>query len=314
MISYLLAVVLIAAPESAIHETLPQCRPCCCQNQEKSDSLAHQTCDPSGRFVQSFGRSADFPRDERFPGAGQLSDTMLRSRGDELEVVATRSVADALHMLSVIRFRKDIILSNLANIHSHGYKRLDPWTMAREFSQGFFRNTENQFHIAIEGDGFFELLLPNGASAYTRNGAFERDSRGNVVTSQGFLLQPQFIVNPEAINLEINAEGIVTEQLPDGTLQQIGQIQLTKFINPAGLYTSTYSTIHPSVIWRETASSGVPTTGPPGENGTGLLRQGYVELSNVNIINEEAHLEMLRLHDEALRFGLSSVGYNLRKH
>lgn len=227
----------------------------------------------------------------------------------------TRALYTAATGLSIQQFATDVISNNLANVNTTGFKRVrahfqdllyqtielagTPSSVGtqvpsgvqvghgarvtsteRLFSQGSFRQTENQFHLAIEGDGFFPITLPDGSTAYTRDGSFERDSNGQVVTHAGFLLEPGITVDAEAINIEISSEGIVTQQLPDGTLQQIGQIQLTNFVNPAGLQALGTN------VFRETAASGDPITGNPGENGAGLLRQGFIEISNVNVAEE----------------------------
>ncbi|RMH55212.1 MAG: flagellar basal-body rod protein FlgG [Candidatus Hydrogenedentota bacterium] len=227
----------------------------------------------------------------------------------------TRALYTAATGLSAQQFNTDVIANNLANVNTTGFKRVrahfqdllyqtihlagTPSSVGtqvpsgvqvghgakvisteRLFSQGSFRQTENQFHLAIEGAGFFKIILPDGSEAYTRDGSFERDSQGQIVTHSGFLLDPQITIDPEAINIEINQEGVVTEQLPDGTLNQLGQIQLTNFINPSGLQALG------SNIFRETAASGAPLTGNPGQNGTGQLRQGFIEISNVNVAEE----------------------------
>ncbi|MEK8023410.1 MAG: flagellar basal-body rod protein FlgG [Candidatus Hydrogenedentota bacterium] len=227
----------------------------------------------------------------------------------------TRALYTAATGLAAQQFNTDVIANNLANVNTTGFKRArahfqdllyqtvhlagTPSSVGtqvpsgvqvghgtsivsteRIFTQGSFRQTENQFNIAIEGSGFFQIQLPDGSVAYTRDGSFERDSTGQIVTHSGFLLQPAIQVDPTAVNIEINQQGIVTQQLADGTLQGVGTIQLTNFVNPAGLQalgTNTY---------RETAASGPPLTGNPGQNGTGALRQGFIEISNVNVAEE----------------------------
>ncbi len=227
----------------------------------------------------------------------------------------TRALYTAATGLAAQQFHTDVISNNLANVNTTGFKRSrthfqdllyqtlrlagTPSSVGSQvpsgvqvghgtnvvatekiFTQGSFRQTENQFNVAIEGNGFFEIVLPDGSTAYSRDGSFERDSQGQMVTHQGFLIQPPIQIDPQAINLEINAEGIVTQQLPDGTLAQIGQLTLTNFINPAGLQSLGTN------IYRETAASGAPLTGNPGTNGTGRLRQGFIEISNVNVAEE----------------------------
>ena len=227
----------------------------------------------------------------------------------------TRALYTSATGLISIQFYTDVIANNLANVNTTGFKRSrthfedllyqtlhlagTPSSVSTQvpsgvqvghgtnvvstekiFTQGSFRLTENQFNVAIEGGGFFQIQLPDGSMAYSRDGSFERDSNGQIVTHSGFILQPPVTIAPDAVNVEINAEGVVTQQMPDGTLQQAGQIQLTNFINPAGLQSLGSNT------FRETAASGPAITGNPGQNGTGYLRQGYVEISNVNVAEE----------------------------
>lgn len=227
----------------------------------------------------------------------------------------TRALFTAATGLGAMQFFTDVIANNLANVNTTGFKRsrvhfqdllyqtihlagtpssvgtqvpsgvqaghgVNVVSTEKIFTQGSFRQTGNQLNVAIKGDGFFQILLPDGSLAYTRDGSFEVDSNGNIVTHSGFLLEPQITIPPETVNLEINQEGIVTAQLPDGTLNQLGQIQLVNFINPAGLQDLG------SNLFRETAASGAPIVGNPGQNGTGFLEQGFIETSNVNVAEE----------------------------
>lgn len=227
----------------------------------------------------------------------------VAARETEIQRIISQNESNALRALSSIRYQRSLVLHNLSNLNTTGFKRMDPWTEMRDFSQGAFRQTEDQFHLAIEGNGFFEIELLDGTTAYTRDGAFERDLNGRMVTHQGFSLRPSITVDPNAVNIEINQEGIVTQQLSDGTLAQIGQIRISNFVNLGGLQ------LVGSNFWRETASSGNPITGE-----TGLLRQGFLEISNVDMIQEEGNIERLRHHEEAVRFGLEAAGYRLPKH
>lgn len=225
--------------------------------------------------------------------------------------IISTSHSDAIQALNWIEWRRDVVLANLANVGTVGFKRFDPWSFSRVFAQGSFRQTENQFHVAIVGNGFFVLQLPDGTTAYTRYGAFDRDRLGQLVTPAGQLLDPPISVSPEAINIEINPDGIVTEQLSNGTLRQVGQIILANFVNPSGLQ-AILSASSPIIHhFRETAASGAPLTGNPGQHGTGSLLQGFVELSNVSARDEEYSLELLRKYEESILFGLRAAGINL---
>lgn len=156
-------------------------------------------------------------------------------------------------------------------------------TVATEklFKQGNITQTENSLDLAISGKGFFEILLPNGSVAYTRDGGFQVDGDGNVVTATGFLLQPNLTVPDEVTALTVGQDGTVTVQVAGDTAPtEIGEIQLTEFINPAGLQPIGDN------LFMETASSGAPQQGVPGEDSRGQLIQGALESSNVNTVEE----------------------------
>ncbi len=152
---------------------------------------------------------------------------------------------------------------------------------ARVHSQGNLQKTEGSLDLAINGEGFFQVLMPDGTIGYTRDGAFQKDSAGQIVTSNGYPLQPAINVPPDTISITIGNDGLVsiTQKGTTGATQ-IGNIQLSTFVNPAGLESVGGN------IYVETASSGTPTNNTPGTNGAGIVSQGYVETSNVNIVEE----------------------------
>jgi len=154
------------------------------------------------------------------------------------------------------------------------------------FTQGAFSQTDNPLDMVIQGKGFFQVLLPSGSLAYTRAGTFQLDKDGNMVTSQGNPVQPQITIPPDAQQITIAGDGTVTYTLPNQTAaQQAGQIQLAGFQNPAGL-----NGIGDN-LYTATDASGDPTLGMPGgQEGMGALMQGYVEQSNVSIVNEFINL------------------------
>jgi flagellar basal-body rod protein FlgG len=154
------------------------------------------------------------------------------------------------------------------------------------FTQGAFSETDNPLDVVIQGAGFFQILQPNGELAYTRCGQFQLDKNGNIVTSSGYALQPQITIPPEAQQVTIAADGTVSYTLPNQTAaQQAGQIQLTTFQNPAGLNSLG------SGLYTPTDASGDPTLGAPGsQGGQGALLQGYIEQSNVSIVDEFVNL------------------------
>jgi flagellar basal-body rod protein FlgG len=150
------------------------------------------------------------------------------------------------------------------------------------FSQGNFQQTDNPLDLVIQGRGFFQVRRPSGELAYTRSGEFHLDRDGNVVTSDGDPLEPQITIPPEAQSITVAADGTVSYMQPGQNAAQIaGQIQLANFANPAGLNSLGGSLFSP------TDASGEPTVGNPGgQEGLGTLMQGYVEQSNVSVVEE----------------------------
>lgn len=210
----------------------------------------------------------------------------------------------------------DVVANNLANVSTNGFKRsraifedllyqtlrqpgaqssqqtqipsglqigtgVRPIATERIHTQGNLQQTGNRLDIAIEGPGFFQVLLPDGNTAYTRDGSFQTDNQGQVVTASGFVVQPAMTIPSNAITVTIGRDGVVTVTQPGTSAPvQIGSIQLATFINTAGLQSLGEN------LYVETASSGTPSTNVPGTNGAGILSQGYVETSNVNVVEE----------------------------
>ena len=149
------------------------------------------------------------------------------------------------------------------------------------YQQGSLVQTGNSLDVAIEGRGFFQILMPDGTIAYTRDGSFKIDSQGNVVNSTGYALQPPITVPTNAQSLTIGADGTVTASIPgQAAPQQIGTLQLVDFVNAAGLEARGGNLV------LESAASGAPQVGNPGLNGLGTLQQGALEASNVNVVEE----------------------------
>lgn len=210
----------------------------------------------------------------------------------------------------------DVISNNLANVSTNGFKRqravfqdlmyqtlrqpgaqssqqtrlpsglqmgtgVRPVATERMFTQGGVNFTGNAKDMAINGDGFFQITMPDGRIAYTRDGAFQTDNQGQLVTAGGYLLEPAITVPIDAKEMTITRDGIVTVTMPDTVDDiEIGRIQLATFINPAGLESRGEN------LFYETASSGAPTVAAPTENGMGTVMQKYVETSNVNVVEE----------------------------
>ncbi|MFZ3086990.1 MAG: flagellar basal-body rod protein FlgG [Methylotenera sp.] len=210
----------------------------------------------------------------------------------------------------------DVVANNLANVSTNGFKRsravfedllyqnirqpgaqssqqtqlpsglqlgtgVRPVATERIFSQGNLQQTNNDKDVAIQGAGFFQVLLPDGTTAYTRDGAFQTDSQGQLVTASGFPVQPAITIPATAQSFSVGRDGTVSVTTAGTTATtQIGTIQLATFINPAGLQAKGEN------LYVETTASGTANNNTPGTNGAGLLSQGYVETSNVNVVEE----------------------------
>jgi flagellar basal-body rod protein FlgG len=210
----------------------------------------------------------------------------------------------------------DVISNNLANVGTTGFKRarvafeellyqnvrqaganssqqtqlptglqtgtgVRPTATPRMFTQGNLQNTGNQFDVAINGNGFFQVQMPDGTTGYSRDGSFHVDSNGQLVTVNGFALQPAITVPPNALAVTIGRDGTVTATVPGQVQpQNIGTLQLASFTNPGGLESKGQN------LFIETQASGTASANTPGTNGLGLLQQGYLETSNVNVVEE----------------------------
>ncbi len=160
-----------------------------------------------------------------------------------------------------------------------------PAAVQRLFLQGSLQQTQNQLDIAIDGDGFFQILQLNGDVTYTRAGAFKLDSQGRVVNSDGFPLEPEVTIPGDAISITIGDDGIVSVLQPGNTTsQQVGQIRLVNFANAAGMSGQGRGLFQP------TTASGEPVEGIPGSDGLGMLTQGFLEVSNVSVVEEMVNL------------------------
>ncbi len=210
----------------------------------------------------------------------------------------------------------DVISHNLANVSTNGFKRnnavfedliyqnlrqvgaqndeqnqlptglhlgLGVRTVAtsRTFTQGSLQQSNNSLDVAINGNGFFEVNLPDGTIGYTRDGSFQLDAQGRMVTSSGLPVANGITVPPNAIKVSISADGIVSATLPGNPVpQQLGNIAMSSFVNPAGLEPVGQN------MYKESAASGQPQQGQPGTNGLGFIKQGFLEASNVNVVEE----------------------------
>ncbi len=214
----------------------------------------------------------------------------------------------------------DTVANNLANVSTNGFKKsravfedllyqnvrqpgasssqqtqlpsgmqqgtgVRPVAIERIHTQGNPQATGNDKDLMINGNGFFTVLLPDGTTGYTRDGSFQRDSNGQMVTSSGYVLQPPISIPIDADEINVAKDGTVTVQLPgQAAAQQIGNLQLASFINPTGLESIGEN------LYLETGSSGAPQANAPGSNGIGQILQGYVEVSNVNVVEEMVNM------------------------
>ena len=199
--------------------------------------------------------------------------------------------------------RLSVVANNLANVSTTGFKKgravfedliyqtiRQPGAQATQEAQlpsgltlgkGGFVQTENSLDLAIEGRGFFQILMPNGDIGYTRDGGFQINANGEVVMSNGYPLQPGIVVPENALAIAIGKDGTVSAQIPgQAESQQLGQIQLADFVNPAGLQAMGEN------LFLETGASGAVQTANPGQNGVGTVIQGALETSNVNMAEE----------------------------
>lgn len=208
----------------------------------------------------------------------------------------------------------DVIAHNLANVNTTGFKKsraefqdllyqthrlpgtetaggqqipvgiqigmgTRPIAVQKQFSQGDYVQSQNQLDLAIEGDGFFRVLK-NGEEFYTRTGAFKLDSNGTIVDAEGNPLQPEFVVPPEAVEVAVDSGGNVTAVDAAGNQLAATRLTLVRFVNPGGLFATGKN------LFRPTDASGDPVEGNPGEEGYGTIAQGFLEMSNVDVVTE----------------------------
>ncbi|MBO9676965.1 flagellar basal-body rod protein FlgG [Paenacidovorax monticola] len=218
--------------------------------------------------------------------------------------------------MSAQQTQLDVISHNLANVSTTGYKRnnavfedliyqnlrqvgsqtteqnqlptglhlgLGVRTVAtsRNFTQGSLQQSNNSLDVAINGNGFFEVTLPDGTIGYTRDGSFQVDAQGRLVTSSGLPVANGVTIPANATSVSISADGVVSALLPGNTApQQVGNLAMANFINSAGLEPVGQN------MYKESAASGQPQQGTPGTNGLGTIKQGFLETSNVNVVEE----------------------------
>ncbi|MEW6049861.1 MAG: flagellar basal-body rod protein FlgG [Candidatus Zixiibacteriota bacterium] len=160
-----------------------------------------------------------------------------------------------------------------------------PASSTREFSPGDLQQTGNPLDLAIDGDGFFQIQRPDGTTAYTRDGSFKISADGRVVTSDGYFLLPQITIPDNTTSIAVGGDGMIEViQFGQDTPAQLGQLELARFINPAGLSAIGKNLLVP------TAASGTATTNVPTQGGLGTIDQGYLEMSNVSVVDEMVNM------------------------
>lgn len=229
-----------------------------------------------------------------------------------------RAFSTAATGMSAQQTMVDTIANNLANINTNGFKKIQvnfedllynkiqeagretsagviapggveigsgvkEASTTKIFTTGEIQSTERDLDVAIQGDGFFQVTMPDGSTMYTRDGAFMRNVDGNLVTSSGYMLEPAISIPADAISVSFGEDGTVTALTPSGT-QNLGQIQLAKFQNPEGLSSEGRN------LYSETDSSGSPTLNNPGDGGTGIILAKHLEKSNVQMVSELVNL------------------------
>ncbi|MBI5816302.1 MAG: flagellar basal-body rod protein FlgG [Nitrospinae bacterium] len=216
----------------------------------------------------------------------------------------------------------DVIANNLANVNTLGFKKsradfqdllyqtlrapgtvtstgnqvptgiqvglgVKPSAVTKLFAQGDMKNTANELDLAIEGKGFFQIQKPDGTIGYTRAGNFQVDATGQIVNSDGYPLYPPVTLPQDTTLVSIDQQGVINASQPSSTTPtQAGQIELANFVNPAGLSSDGKS------LFTETEGSGTPITGLAGQNEFGTILQGYVEVSNVSVVEELTQMIM----------------------
>lgn len=155
----------------------------------------------------------------------------------------------------------------------------------KQFNSGSLQITDQGLDMAVNGRGFFQIQLPSGETAYTRNGEFHLNNNGDIVNANGYLLQPNITIPENVNNITISTDGLVSVKI-SGVVdeQQLGQLQITDFVNPAGLQSLGGN------LFVQTAASGDPQTGTPGLDGLGSIIQGSLENSNVDIVEEMVNM------------------------
>jgi flagellar basal-body rod protein FlgG len=243
----------------------------------------------------------------------------------------------------------DVIANNLANVNTTGFKQTKlefqdvlyqdyrkagaasalgsrvptglsigygtrPASTVRHYTSGDLQMTGNPLDMAIAGDGFFQVQLPDGTTGYTRDGAFKMSAEGQIVTSDGYFLQPQVSIPEDTVSVSVGVDGTIEViQVGQQEPTNIGQIELARFVNPAGLSAQGRNILVP------TGASGTPITDVPSQNGLGTVDQGYLEMSNVQVVDEMVNMIVAQrayeMNSKAIQTAddMASIANNLKR-
>lgn len=243
----------------------------------------------------------------------------------------------------------DNIANNLANVNTTGFKRsnlefqdvlyqnfrragatsaigrevpvglsigygVKPSATVRTFTNGDLSQTGNPLDLAIEGDGFFQVQMPDGSTAYTRDGALKMSADGQLVTSEGYFVIPEITIPEDTVAISVGSDGVVqVQQFGQDLPTEVGQIELARFINPAGL-----ASIGRNLLM-QTSASGDPVTDIPTQNGLGQIDQGYLEMSNVEVVDEMVNMIVAQrsyeMNSKAIQTSddMASIANNLKR-
>jgi len=230
-----------------------------------------------------------------------------------------RAFSTAATGMTAQQMMLDVVANNLANVNTTGFKRsqinfqdllyislLEPGTevasgintpsgleigsgvrpasTVKVFTAGELQNTGKALDVAITGEGFLQVTMPDGSLRYTRDGALQKGPDGQLVTTTGHLLEPSITIPTDAVSVDIGKDGGVNVTDPSGTQSVVGNIELARFPNPSGLSSEGDN------LLAENEASGTPITGLPGENGFGTIQSGFLEKSNVQLVSELVNL------------------------
>lgn len=253
-----------------------------------------------------------------------------------------RSLFTAATGMTAQQLKVDVISNNLANVSTTGYKKgkvqfqdliyqalvepgsatsestknptgiqvglgVKPVGVTKVHSQGDLQSTNNQLDLAIEGQGFLQVTLPDGTLGYTRSGGLQLDENGQLVTPDGYPLEPAITIPSDALSINIAQDGTVTVTTPGTTTPtSVGNLELARFPNPAGLKSTGQN------LYIETEASGTPTTGTPAQDGYGRLTQGFLESSNVSVVEEVVNMILAQRAYESASKGIETSDNMLR--